>query len=378
MHSVENNVKSSYRAALSLIAAALVASFTLTSTPAEAKPPSLDGLPQKSEMLLGIDVAQSRGTPVFDKMVAMLEKDSDGKRVLDTIEKQAGIDITKDIDYIVMSFPNAQATSQGQQTSMAAVVTGRFDRKKIEKLLSEQKEKKKLTTSKKGKHVVYTTTGEKPQMAFGFVDKGRVLVAIGDDAFRGAAWKSASSKKSASVTKNKTMKKLMGQVDTRRNMWLVADTSSMSPTQVPEDPKEAAEIQQAKAEVAKAKGAVPEKVEKKAGQNIKMISTKMNSVLISLDINKGLNMDALAHLSNEKGARSIGESLEMDIEKNKKNPMFMMLGAAPLLQKMKVGNTGKKLEVTTSMTAKELATLMTMLEQMNGGGGTPARPPQKK
>ena len=328
---------------ISTLLAATVALLAFGAT-ALAAPP-MEGLPKKSEVLMGLNIKASRGTLAFKELVKLARNNQDVAEVIENIKKDAGLDLEKDLDYVVMAFPSAKATNRPSAANVpfTAVARGTFDRAKIEKVLADAQQKDKVETEKLGKFSVYVID----HTTFGFLDDDTMLFSVGPTGYRQTVWKNAH-KKSRSISQNKTLQNLLGEVDPAKSFWLVADTTSLNP------PKAVAPSK--KKTKGKSKAGDPQPEEPPA-------DPRMDSISLTVDLSAGLTLDALAHLASEDDARVAQEGLQKDLKAASDNFLVKMMGAGPLLANMKLDQAKSDLKISTSMNKGEFSTMLKALVQ---------------
>lgn len=299
-------------------------------------------LPSQTEMVVGIDVAKLSKSKYYKQALTWARKsasDAD-KKVFETLEKEANLDLSKDLHSIAIAIPNTQVGSGTNQRHFTAAISGKFDKKKL--LATIKKNNPNFKKTKQGKTTVYTTGDS----YFTFPKKSVLWVTAGPDKYRKQAFKALANSKH-SVKANKLFKGLMGAVNTSRSFWLLGDTSKMK---------------------TQAAGAGPQP----------------NSLAVTMDINNGLNLDLLADMPTKEDAKSAVAQMKSLKQQSAQNPMVSVVGAGPLVSNLATKQDGTKLLASTTMTAAEFDTLIQRVKQlaaaqMQGGGATmPTQPVPSK
>ncbi|QDG54650.1 hypothetical protein FIV42_29085 [Persicimonas caeni] len=297
-------------------------------------------LPSSSQLVVGLNVSKLSQSKYYKEALAWARANSGSdQEFLEVLEKDAKLDLTKDLDAIALSVPDTQVDSSKPQRNFTVAVSGSFDNDKL--LAAIKKENKELKSTKKGKATVYSS-GE---FEFTFPKKGVLWVTAGPDAYRKGAFKALGGGKH-SVQANKVFKKLMGEVNTSQGFWMMGDTSTMQTQQT-------------------------------AG------SPQPKSIAVSADIAKGLALELLADMPSEADAKSAVEQMKALKQQGGQAAMLSILGAGPLVANLTTKQDGTKLRATTTMTATEFDTMVQRIKQLAQsqmqGGGMPAQPvPNKK
>lgn len=182
---------------------------------ARTGPPELRYVPANAAVVAYVNVHDVM-TSQFRERVRQMVPEQD--REQDEFQRKTGIDIERDIDYIVACVLAKEGEDGG-----FVVARGRFNTTQLETLarehggqVEEYKGKRLILTSRlKGDEGTVELGGKRGGMAF--MDKG--LVAIGDEASIKSAIEAEAGDQS--VTANNEMMKLVAEIETGANAWAV-------------------------------------------------------------------------------------------------------------------------------------------------------------
>jgi hypothetical protein len=289
-------------------------------------------LPSTSQMVAGLNVTKLSKSKYYKEALKWVDANASDEQAMKFIE-EADLDLSTDIDAVAISMPKTSVDSSAPTRTFTMAMSGSFDN---EKLLTALKKGAKLKEVKKKKTVVYATD----DLEIGFPAKGVVWVTSGPDKYRSQAFEAMSSQKK-SVRADKLFKDLMSDVDTSRGFWLVGDTSKMKTPQSAQSPQP-------------------------------------QSIGLSIDITKGLDLSVFAEMPSKDDAKKAVGQVEAIKQQNGQAAMLSLFGAAPLVANLKAKQDGTKLRASTNMTASEFDILVQRVRQMvktqlQGGGAMPSQ-----
>ncbi len=296
-------------------------------------------LPQTSQLVLGVNVAKLRSSKYFKQALAWAHQSAGNQDILKMLEQDAQVDISKDLQAVVVSIPATNVNAGAPQKHFTVAVSGNFDKAKV--IAAIKKKHSDIKQAKHGKATVFS----KGNLEFTFPAKGVLWVTAGPDAYRKDAWGAMASAKK-SVQANKVFKGLLKDVNTSQGVWLLGDTTKLAASNV--------------------KGAHPK------------------SIGLSMDIANGLDLHLMAELPTKKDAKKAVDQIAQLKTKGAQNAMVAMMGAGPLVANLSAKQDGAKIKADTSMTAAQFDTMVQWLEQIArsqmGAGGmtTPAKPVPSK
>lgn len=311
--------------------------FTLAS--AHASEGMVKYLPETTKFVVGFNMDALKPAPIYKQMMGVLKQQPNIANALDFLESAGGFDVEKDIEAVVVGFPEP-VTTQSKSQTLSVVIRGNFDQEKLLAASTKRFENLQTLSPKKGtKHFV------QGDFSFGFVDDDELVMTLGQADYREATWKAVDNSKKA-ISTNSDVKRVLAQINTKRGIWIVGLTRTL-----------------------------PQK------------GPKMNSAGITLDVVKGLKLDMVSNMASKEAAKQAATEME-GLKNQKSSPMVTMLGAAPLLENLKVNPSKDRVNVSTSMTQaqfdafiKQMAATMAQgmqQTQPTPGATQPAQPTDKK
>jgi hypothetical protein len=186
----------------------LVAYFAGGFQPVSAAPVAneLRYVPADAAVVAYADVRSIMDSDLRQRLKAAMPMQEQGQA---EFQAQTGIDIEKDIDYIV-----AAASGVGQNPDGLVVARGRFNDTQLEALALEHGGQ---VEEYKGKRLINSPENDGHQMSLAFLEAG--LVAIGTKATVQRAIDAQLS--SHSITSNSEMMDLVGEIGNASNAWAV-------------------------------------------------------------------------------------------------------------------------------------------------------------
>jgi hypothetical protein len=186
----------------------LVAYFAGGFQPVSAAPVAneLRYVPADAAVVAYADVRSIMDSDLRQRLKAAMPMQEQGQA---EFQAQTGIDIEKDIDYIV-----AAASGVGQNPDGLVVARGRFNDTQLEALALEHGGQ---VEEYKGKRLINSPENDGHQMSLAFLESG--LVAIGTKATVQRAIDAQLS--SHSITNNSEMMDLVGEIGNTSNAWAV-------------------------------------------------------------------------------------------------------------------------------------------------------------
>ena len=186
----------------------LVAYFAGGFQPVSAAPVAneLRYVPADAAVVAYADVRSIMDSDLRQRLTAAMPMHEQGREEFKT---QTGIDIEKDIDYIV-----AAASGVGGNPDGLVVARGRFNDTQLEALALEHGGQ---VEEYRGKRLINSTVDEGRQMSLAFLEAG--LVAIGTKATVQRAIDAQMS--SHSITSNSEIMDLVGEIGNASNAWAV-------------------------------------------------------------------------------------------------------------------------------------------------------------
>ncbi len=327
---------------ITVTALLFVAFFTLIPSAMAQSAQLVDYTPKESKVLIGLNMPALRGTDTFREVMDVVKQSPQIADLINMLQSEADISIEKDIDGVIVAMPEAvqNPNAANANDTITVALRGRFNQDKIIAALKKRDPKMKVTETK-GKVTTYATK----KFTVGFAGKQNDLVLTsGADGFQTKTWTAVNDAKK-SAGSDKTVKKVMNQINTKRGLWLVGITKGMS--------------QQ---------------------------GPKMNNAGMTIDIRKGLTIDVIGNMASVKDAKAAAKEFGQ-LKQQASNPMVGMLGATPLVTNLKTSQEKSTVKMNTKMSAKEFKQMRNQIKMMMTQGqqqmqsGAPAKgdaPPKTK
>lgn len=184
--------------------------------------------PAKSGAIFGMNLASARSSTFYKEGFKILKTAPEFNALRTTLEESIDLDVEKDIHAVVAVAPRPTSSKAAEETAMV-IMSGKFDKKKIEAKLIEDK-----TPSRKvGKMKVYQGTDGKSELIV--VSDELIVVTTGKESYRDSAFKAAMAVSKKSKVQ-KGVKSLAKRVNTSKHLWFVVDTSKATKSE-PDQPK---------------------------------------------------------------------------------------------------------------------------------------------
>ena len=321
--------------ATTVIVATLFATMS-TATAADSKGLT-KYLSAQNDIVIGLNISSLSSNKYFDKIVEWARTQSEGGDLLEAFEKDSGLDIDKDISAVAIAIRNQQTMNQQQENQeFAMAVSGNFKSKKVLAAIEKQ------GADVEQKKVAGLTFYKNEDVWLAIPKDGLALMTAGDDAYTKKNIATFGNQKN-SISGQKAVKKMLGQVDTSKDIWMAGDTSKMK---------------------AQSEGPKPQ------------------SLGMELDFSSGLNLGLVAEMKTAKDAKASIEQMDQMKAQGDANPFVAMMGAKPLITNLDAKTKGTQVRVETKMNQKEFDAMVAALQQlaasqMGAGSGGATTPPAK-
>lgn len=264
--------------------------------------------PDKSGVVVGMNLAKARSTTFYKEGIKLLNTAPDFQKLRTTLEEDISLDIEKDIHAIVAVAPKPTSSKSADNT-VAVVLSGKFDKKKIvEKLEADKTPSREL-----GKQTVYQDTDGDSEIMI--VSNELIVITVGKQSYRDKAFKAAQAGKKAKVPKS--VKSLAKRVNTSKHLWFVMDASSATKSN-PEQPK---------------------------------------LIAMTMDFAKGLGLKAFVRMQNEEEAQKMLSQYTENKEQFEGGAV--MVGAPSFAKNFKIEAKKADITITSSMPDKEVKSVAT-------------------
>lgn len=285
--------------------------------------------PKTSKVLIGLNFEKLRPSPIYAEVFAFARQQPKLLSLLVFLEQELEINPEKDIEALVVSFPDAVANpAQAQANStLSLAIQAPFDAAKLIEAAKKRFPDMKITGE--GEQAIFVAG----DFHFTLPAANRLVLATGDDSFVQETWAAVASPKESAV-ESADVKASMKEINLSRSLWMVGITR---------------ELQQP--------------------------GPKMNRAGLTLDLVSGLKMDMIASMASAEDAKTAAKDFDT-LKAQGANPMVSMLGAAPLANNLKASASKTTVKASTSMSKAEFATMVKQMKQIAAQGSQPVAPSQ--
>lgn len=306
------------RTIASLACAVCAALVAPNSANAESDRSPTDLLPGASKVAVQLDVERLKKSKYFDRALEFLksrmrQRDNYSK----FFDSENGYHIGKDVARVAVGVPKGRINARSPELDRGVlVVDGNFSEEKTIELV-EQGDVEVESRTLGDDLEIHEVEGTEFTVRSG----GRLVVVTGPESYRQTAWETVRGK-SASFASVSKRENLLQHVDTDRTLWVVNRAGGTT----------------------------------KGGKSIR-------STTVGFDLDDGAELQLVSQADTKSGAKSIAEQIAALKKTGGENTMVQMFGAGPLVENLSWERRETAVVATTSMTAKELDTLVQMVKQ---------------
>ncbi len=300
--------------------------------------------PRESDIVLMINVARMRKTPMFKKAVDFRDSDANGTKEYDDFVKKCALDPFEQVDSVFAAFPQ----QVGVTKEFSGVMRGTFNQAKLVECAKEQ-------AKKDGSSVVESTyngktlyTDSKKGEAFAAFLDAKTVVFGGKEWIKKTLDLAAKKDPGGSAKDNDALMSLVKRARTNDGIW--------------------------------AAGTVPQSARDSFSSDPQMAAAKsMKDVFGSLDFTSGFAADLVVDLGSEADAKELTTKTTAQLMEVKKSPQLMMMGMASFLDGVKIDSKAASYHVAVNLTQPQVDDLVNRVRGLlksfgnfGGGGGAPA------
>lgn len=281
-------------------------------TPAPAAAPNLLAwFPADTHVVLSIDFARLRTTPLWSALGGLATTDPADRQRIEDLAKRTGLDPLKQVDSLIVAFPE-EARAQG---SMGLILRGQgLDEARLVAYVRDQvgKQGDDLFSFRRAGRTLWATRRE-PTTAGFFVDARTFVLGAGGWAEKMADLSADPNAKGASA--NPTLVHLVEQAGPARAVWAVALVPAATRAALAADPT----------------------VPGAAG---------VNRLSLGIDIGTGVDAKLVADLATHAEAEAMAQQVRDAVVTAKRSPQVLLLGLAPYLDGISSRAEGVGCELT--------------------------------
>lgn len=292
--------------------------------PAGAAASALDILPEDTAILGGVNVQKIMGSKLWAEYSPQFMNDGDAKEAMQKAKDYCGMDLTKDIDSVVMG-----ASADLAEDKMVILVKGKFDEAKLTKCfttVAEKEEQKKLTAKTEGKITEYSVEGEEKKVYIGWAGSDTVVIVPAAMEGNKAALEAVMNAKTHAKD-NKELSALMANSNTGDTLWV-------------------AMLMQGK-------------LKDQIGGGMAAMGPQPTAMWINLAYQKELGLEVGSRFANEKDAKDVVEKAGKEIEPAKADPQV-----GEYLKSLKMSQKGNDAVFALNLSEKQVDELVAKVKDM--------------
>jgi hypothetical protein len=283
-------------------------------------------MPEPVRVLVSIDVAKLRASPVASRLGALTRQSPEDAARLEDFTRSTGLDPLAQLDGVLVGFPE-DARARGE---LAVVVRGRhFDETRLVAYARDQLQKKgdDLVRTTQGRFTLWTQRS-KPDVAGFFVDDRTFVLGAGGGAPR-LAKLAETATPGDSVATNLDMLRLVERAGDHA-LWAAAIV-----------PAETRRALAANPHFAPAAG--------------------LANLVVGVDVPGGLDALVVGDVATSMDARALALKMGETLRDAKKNASILMLGLGPYLDGVTARAVERRFEVRATLGAREVDDLVARL-----------------
>ena len=293
-------------------------------------------VPQDAEMVVGINLAKMRGTPMWKKFMDLALTQEKAKKDYEDFNKSCvDVGAAEGPETIFVALP--QATGPSKDGAVLIHLKTAFDDAKMAKCadyIAGKSGEKTQTSDYNGKKIYNGGGAEKGGVTL--LD-GKTL-ALGSGAWLHKVIDLAAGKEQASAQKNEALAALVKRAKTSDAIWGV--------------------------------GLVPQAARDMLKMNPMMAPmTSLKAVIGSMDFASGLTVDVNMDTGSDADAKAMNELTTKQLLEAKKSPQVMMLGVASMLEPIKTDAKGPTFHVAVAYNQQQVDDMIARVQGLIKGFG---------
>ena len=263
--------------------------------------------PAATQVVVAVDATRLRDSPAAAKLAALGTQSPEDKKLLDTFASRTGFDPMKQISSITLAFPE-EARAQGEFGLLLRAET--LDETRLIAYVRDELQKTgdDLVATAHGKYVLWSTKRD-PSLAGFFVDRQTFALGAGGWAPRMADL-AETARPGDSAATNVDLTHLVEQAAKAHAIWAAAIVPETARRKLAGDPRFAA-------------------------------AASVLTLIVGVDLGKGLDATVLATLTTAADARALASKATEALRDAKRNAQVLMLGLGPYLDGVTARATDK-------------------------------------
>jgi hypothetical protein len=283
-------------------------------------------LPEPVRVVVSIDVAKLRGSPVAAKLAALGKEDPAGDRELEEFKRRTGLDPLAQLDSVLVGFPD-DARKRGE---LALVLRAQhLDQARLVAYVRDQLQKKgdDLVSAPHGRFTIWSSRA-KPDLAGFFVDQRTFVLGAGGWAPRLADLAETAHPGDSAAT-NIDLTRLTERAADHA-IWAVAIVPEATRRMLSADPQSRA-------------------------------AASISNLVVGLDLGSSLDAVVTGDVATAADAQSLVAKMEETLRDAKKNAQILMLGLGPYLDGVSARAIDKRFEIRASLGETQVSDLLARL-----------------
>jgi hypothetical protein len=283
-------------------------------------------LPEPVRVVVSIDVAKLRGSPVAAKLAALGKEYPAGDRELEEFKRRTGLDPLAQLDSVLVGFPD-DARKRGE---LALVLRAQhLDQARLVAYVRDQLQKKgdDLVSAPHGRFTIWSSRA-KPDLAGFFVDQRTFVLGAGGWAPRLADLAETAHPGDSAAT-NIDLTRLTERAADHA-IWAVAIVPEATRRMLSADPQSRA-------------------------------AASISNLVVGLDLGSSLDAVVTGDVATAADAQSLVAKMEETLRDAKKNAQILMLGLGPYLDGVSARAIDKRFEIRASLGETQVSDLLARL-----------------
>jgi hypothetical protein len=283
-------------------------------------------LPEPVRVVVSIDVAKLRGSPIAAKLAALGKEDPAGDRQLEEFKRRTGLDPLAQLDSVLVGFPE-DARERGE---LALVLRAQhLDQARLVAYVRDELQKKgdDLVSVPHGRFTLWSSRA-KPDLGGFFVDERTFVLGAGGWAPRLADLAETAHPGDSAAT----------NIDLTRLTERAADHAIWAVAIVPEATRRMLE-----------------------GDPQSRAAASLANLVVGLDLGRGLDAVVTGDVATAADAQGLAAKMEETLRDAKKNAQVLMLGLGPYLDGVTARAVDKRFEIRASLGETQVSDLLARL-----------------
>lgn len=287
---------------------------------------ALNGLPAETRIVLGIDVARARRSPLWAELSSLAAAAPGDEQQLQDFAGRTGFDPLKDLDAVVLAFPD-EARKSGQ---VALILRGHnLDEARLVAYARDQVAKggDDLFSLRHAGRTLWATR-KQPTTAGFFAGERTFVLGAGGWAEKVAELLDAPSP--AGAENHPELVRLVERAGPTRTLWAAALVPAATRAELSRDPAFAS-------------------------------AAGINRLGLGVELDRGIDARLVADLATRAQAEDLARSVDRAIKSAKQSPEMLMLGLGPYLEGVSARAAGVSCEMTLKLAREQVVDLFARL-----------------